>query len=145
MNGCGTLEFDSCPNNNNIFCLIYNLTHLRMFISKVWTHDDSRLLWESNLASRQPRRAPHHAIQATTSEVPRSLRDGLSSVHTMTCNHTSCLSVLINKEECYCYDVSESKESPGWCNPAVWVFQCLWWMWCLDQWQSMGAYLLIKF
>ena len=30
--------------------------------------DDSRLLQESNLAARQPRRAPHHNIQATPSE-----------------------------------------------------------------------------
>ena len=36
--------------------LIYNLTHRRMFTSKVWT-DDSRLLQQSNLAARQPRRA----------------------------------------------------------------------------------------
>ena len=38
-----------------------------MFTSKVWT-DDSRLLQESNLAARQPRRAWHHAIQAIMSE-----------------------------------------------------------------------------
>ena len=43
------------------------MSHRRMFISKVWT-DDSRLLEESNLAAEQPRRAPHHIIQATTSE-----------------------------------------------------------------------------
>ena len=30
--------------------------------------DDSRLLQESNLTTRQPRRAPHHVMQATTSE-----------------------------------------------------------------------------
>ena len=30
--------------------------------------DGSRLLQESNLAARQPRRAPHHVIQAITSE-----------------------------------------------------------------------------
>jgi len=30
--------------------------------------DDSRLLQESNLAAREPRRSPHHVIQATTSE-----------------------------------------------------------------------------
>jgi len=30
--------------------------------------DDSKLLHESNLTSRQPRRAPRHAILATTSE-----------------------------------------------------------------------------
>jgi len=30
--------------------------------------DDSRLLQELNLTARQPRRAPHHVIQATTSE-----------------------------------------------------------------------------
>ena len=29
---------------------------------------NSRLLQESNLAARQPRRAPHHVIQATTNE-----------------------------------------------------------------------------
>jgi len=29
---------------------------------------DSKLLQESNLTARQPRRAPHHVIQATTSE-----------------------------------------------------------------------------
>ena len=50
-----------------IFVFTYNLTHCRMFTSKVWT-DDSRLLQELNLASRQPHRAPHHVIQATTSE-----------------------------------------------------------------------------
>ena len=49
------------------FRLIYNLTHRRMFTSKVWT-DDSRLLQESNLATREPHRAPHHVIQATASE-----------------------------------------------------------------------------
>jgi len=31
--------------------------------------DDSKLLQESNLTSRQPRRAPHHVIQTTASEV----------------------------------------------------------------------------
>jgi len=30
--------------------------------------DDSRLLQESNLVARQPRRLRHHVIQATTSE-----------------------------------------------------------------------------
>jgi len=30
--------------------------------------DDSKLLHESNLATRQPRRAPHHDIQASASE-----------------------------------------------------------------------------
>jgi len=38
-----------------------------MFTSKVWT-DDSRLLQETNLTTRQPYRAPHHITQATTSE-----------------------------------------------------------------------------
>ena len=38
-----------------------------MFTSKVWMND-SRLLHESNLAAMQPCRAPHHVIQATTSE-----------------------------------------------------------------------------
>ena len=38
-----------------------------MFTSKVWTND-SKLLQESNLTARQPRREPHHVIQATTSE-----------------------------------------------------------------------------
>ena len=38
-----------------------------MFTSKIWT-DDSRLLQELNLITRQPRSAPHHIIQATTSE-----------------------------------------------------------------------------
>ena len=38
-----------------------------MFTSKIWT-DDSRLLQESNLTSRQPRSAPHHVIEAITSE-----------------------------------------------------------------------------
>jgi len=38
-----------------------------MFTSKLWT-DDSKLLQESNLTARQSRRAPHHAIQVTTSE-----------------------------------------------------------------------------
>ena len=38
-----------------------------MLTSKVWT-DDSRLLQELNLTARQPRRAPHYVIQATTSE-----------------------------------------------------------------------------
>ena len=46
---------------------MYNLTYRRMFTSKVWT-DDNRLLQESNLIARQPRRAPHNLIQATTSE-----------------------------------------------------------------------------
>ena len=39
-----------------------------MSTSNVYETDDSRLLQESNLAARQPRRAPHHVIQATTSE-----------------------------------------------------------------------------
>ena len=43
------------------FHLTYNLTHHRMFTSKVWI-DDSRLLQESNLNTRQPRSAPHHVI-----------------------------------------------------------------------------------
>ena len=30
--------------------------------------DDSRLLQESNLTAKQPHRAPHHVIQATTIE-----------------------------------------------------------------------------
>ena len=38
-----------------------------MFTSKVWT-DDRKLLQESSLAARQPRRAPHHVTKATTSE-----------------------------------------------------------------------------
>jgi len=38
-----------------------------MFTGKVWT-DGSRLLQVSSLASRQPRRALHHAIQSITSE-----------------------------------------------------------------------------
>ena len=38
-----------------------------MFTSEVWT-DDSKLLQESNLASRPSHRAPHHVIQAITSE-----------------------------------------------------------------------------
>ena len=38
-----------------------------MFTSEVRTNN-SRLLQESNLAARQPRRAPHHVIQAITSE-----------------------------------------------------------------------------
>ena len=38
-----------------------------MFKSKVGT-DDTRLLQESNFTARQPHRAPHHIIQATTSE-----------------------------------------------------------------------------
>jgi len=54
-------------NNNNNFVFIYNLTHSRMFTGEVRT-DGSRLLQELNLAVRQPRRAPHHAIQATMSE-----------------------------------------------------------------------------
>jgi len=37
-----------------------------MFTSKVRT-DDSKLLQELNLTARQPRREPHHAIQATVS------------------------------------------------------------------------------
>jgi len=48
----------------NISIFLYNLTHRRMFASKVWT-DDSKPLQESNLAARQPRRAPHLVIQAT--------------------------------------------------------------------------------
>ena len=63
------LHIVSHNNNNNIiiFSFIYNLTHRRMFTGKVWT-GGSRLLQESNLATRQPRRAPHHVIQTTTSE-----------------------------------------------------------------------------
>jgi len=38
-----------------------------MFKRKVRT-DDSRLLQESNPTTTQPRKAPHHAIQATRSE-----------------------------------------------------------------------------
>ena len=38
-----------------------------MFTSKLCT-DDSWLLQESNVTARQPRRALHHSIQATTSE-----------------------------------------------------------------------------
>ena len=37
-----------------------------MFTSKIWT-DDSRLLEEFNLTAKQPCRAPHHIVQATTS------------------------------------------------------------------------------
>jgi len=44
-----------------------NLTQRRMFTGKVWT-DGSRLLQESNLAVRQPRRAPHHVMQSISSE-----------------------------------------------------------------------------
>jgi len=51
----------------NIFRLIHNLTYRRIFTGKVWT-DGSRLLQELNLDARQPRRAPHHIIQATTCE-----------------------------------------------------------------------------
>ena len=50
-----------------VFILIYNLTLWRTFTSKVLT-DDSRLLQELNLTTRQPRRTPHHVIQATMSE-----------------------------------------------------------------------------
>ena len=49
------------------FRLTYNATCHRMLTSKVWMND-SRLLQESNLTAWQPRRAPHHIIQATTSE-----------------------------------------------------------------------------
>jgi len=38
-----------------------------MFISKVGTNN-SKLLQESNLIARQPRRVPHHVIQVTMSE-----------------------------------------------------------------------------
>jgi len=38
-----------------------------MFTCKVRTND-SKLLQESNLTTRQPCRAPHHVIQATWSE-----------------------------------------------------------------------------
>ena len=38
-----------------------------MFTSKVWT-DDSKLLQESNLTARQPRRVPYHDIHSPTSE-----------------------------------------------------------------------------
>ena len=38
-----------------------------MLTGNVWT-DDSRLLQKSNLAARQLHSAPHHIIQATTSE-----------------------------------------------------------------------------
>ena len=38
-----------------------------MFTSKVWT-DNNKLLQELNLTARQPRRVPHHVLQATTSE-----------------------------------------------------------------------------
>ena len=48
------------------FRLIYNLTHRRMFTTKVWT-DDSRLLQESNLAARQPQGATS-VIQEITGE-----------------------------------------------------------------------------
>ena len=55
-------------NNNNIFSfLIYNLTHHRIFTSKILT-DDSKLLQESNLTVKKPHRAPHHVIQEITSE-----------------------------------------------------------------------------
>jgi len=37
-----------------------------MVTSKVWT-DDSKLLQQLNLTTRQPHRAPHHVIQATMS------------------------------------------------------------------------------
>jgi len=43
---------------------MYNVTHRRMFTSKVWTGDRRRRI----LAARQSRRAPHHVIKATTSE-----------------------------------------------------------------------------
>src|SRR6218665_2341485 len=38
--------------------------------------DDSRLFHESNLATRQPRRASHHVVQATTSETCEGLAQG---------------------------------------------------------------------
>ena len=64
---CSLTSLTNCNKNNNIICLICNLIHGRMFTSKVWT-----LLRESNLTARQPRsllrRAPRHAIRATTSE-----------------------------------------------------------------------------
>jgi len=43
------------------------MKHRIMFTSRHWT-DDSKLLQDSNLTARQPHRAPHHVIQATTSE-----------------------------------------------------------------------------
>ena len=46
---------------------MYNLTHSRMFASKVWT-DELLGLQKSNLTARQPYRAPHHVVQASTSE-----------------------------------------------------------------------------
>ena len=58
-----------CSLQNSVllyFRLIYNLTHRRMFTSKVWT-DDNRLLQESNLAARQPQGATA-VIQAITGE-----------------------------------------------------------------------------
>ena len=48
------------------FNIPYNLTHHRMFTSKVWT-GDGRLLQESNLSSRQPQGATS-IIQGITSE-----------------------------------------------------------------------------
>jgi len=56
------------------FRLIYNLTHRRMFTSKVWT-DDSRLLQELNLATRQPQGATsRHTGNCEWRTCPRSLR-----------------------------------------------------------------------
>jgi len=43
------------------------MTYLKMFTGKVWT-DDYILFQESNIHAWQPRRAPHHVIQATTSD-----------------------------------------------------------------------------
>jgi len=56
------------------FRLIYNLTHHRMFTSKVWT-DDSRLLQESNLAARHSTQgaASRHTGNYELRTCPRSL------------------------------------------------------------------------
>jgi len=50
----------STPNNNNnksIFASIVNLTYRRRITSIIYT-DDDKLLQESKLTSRQPRKAP---------------------------------------------------------------------------------------
>ena len=78
-----------------------------MFTSKART-DDSRLLHlqESNLTARQPLRATHHVIQATTSEELAqgpyvAARDGVEPVTEGTEQHhsaTTPLSIAVHRD-----------------------------------------------
>jgi len=47
--------------------IFQNVTDAVWITDIVWTYD-SKLLQESNLIAKQPRRVPHHVIQATASE-----------------------------------------------------------------------------